>query len=221
MTTIHHENSREEGSPFLSALQSGSTAVLGSFRQTKIPRRNYTKNKATSVALAVAMLSALNCGKVSAATTIETIGDVSRFALPITAVGMTIYHKDGEGAIQFGKSLALTMGVTLALKSTINEERPDNSGNDSFPSGHTSASFSSAEFIRKRYGGEFGVPAYALATFVGYSRVESDKHHTRDVAAGAAIGILSSYIFTKPYHGWNVQIEGDSKGGGVILSRSF
>lgn len=82
-------------------------------------------------------------------------------------------------------------------------------------------SFASAEFIRKRYGWEFGVPAYALATFVGYSRVESDQHYTHDVIAGAAIGILSSYIFTKPYNGWNVELEGDLKSVGVRFTREF
>jgi membrane-associated phospholipid phosphatase len=178
------------------------------------------RNKSLTLAIAVAMSSAADCGRVSAATTVQTIGDVLQIVLPTTAGGMTLYFKDGDGAIQLGKSLALTMGVTYALKYSINAERP-NGGGQSFPSGHTSVSFSSAEFIRKRYGWEFGVPAYALATFVGYSRVESKQHYTRDVVAGAAIGVLSSYLFTKPYKGWDVQLEGDSKGAGVKFTRDF
>lgn len=75
--------------------------------------------------------------------------------------------------------------------------------------------------MRKRYGWEYGVPAYAAASFVAYSRVESGQHHPHDVIAGAGIGILSSYIFTKPYKGWNVGVEGDTKGFGVKLSRRF
>jgi membrane-associated phospholipid phosphatase len=179
-----------------------------------------TKNKTIGVAMAVAMSSSLDCGRVSAATTVQSIGDVLQIVLPTTAAGMTLYYKDREGSLQLGESLALTMGVTYALKYSINAERP-NGGGQSFPSGHTSASFSSAEFIRKRYGWEFGVPAYALATFVGYSRVESKQHYTRDVVAGAAIGVLSSYLFTKPYHGWDVQLDGDSKGGSVKLTHPF
>jgi membrane-associated phospholipid phosphatase len=75
--------------------------------------------------------------------------------------------------------------------------------------------------MRKRYGWEYGVPAYALASFVAYSRVESRQHYAHDVIAGAALGIISSYIFTRPYHGWNVELEADGKYYGVRLSRSF
>jgi hypothetical protein len=41
------------------------------------------------------------------------------------------------------------------------------------------------------------------------------------VIAGAGIGILSSYIFTKPYKGWNVSVEGDPKCVGARLTRQF
>ena len=64
---------------------------------------------------------------------------------------------------------------------------------------------SAAEFLRRRYGWEYGVPAYALAGFVGYSRVESREHYPHDVLAGAAIGFISSYVFTRPYHGFHVK----------------
>jgi len=151
---------------------------------------------------------------------IELAGDVLEIALPTAAGGLTLAHKDGKGVLQLGESLALTMGVTYLLKYTVEEERPNGSG-ESFPSGHTSISFSSAEFMRKRYGWEYGIPAYAAASFVAYSRVESDQHHPQDVIAGAAIGILSSFIFTKPYKGWRVQAESDGKYFGIRLSRSF
>jgi hypothetical protein len=41
------------------------------------------------------------------------------------------------------------------------------------------------------------------------------------VIAGAAIGIVSSYIFTKPYKGWNVQLEGGEKYYVFRLSRAW
>ncbi len=180
------------------------------------------KSKYRFATLAIA--AAMTCGNLPAATTIQSIGDALQIALqialPATAAGMTLFYKDREGAVQFGESLLTTLGVTYALKYTVNETRP-NGGAHSFPSGHTSASFSAAEFVRKRYGWEYGVPAYALATFVGYSRVESNEHYTRDVLAGAGIGILSSYLFTTPYRGWNVELEGDTKGASVHLTRHF
>ena len=151
---------------------------------------------------------------------IRLAGDVLQFVLPATAAGLTLGHRDGEGVLQLGESLAVTLAATYALKYTVNEQRP-NGGSQSFPSGHTSVSFSAAEFMRKRYGWEYGVPAYAAASFVAYSRVESGEHHPHDVIAGAGIGILSSYIFTKPYKGWRVSVEGDTKSCGLRLSRQF
>ncbi len=69
----------------------------------------------------------------------------------------------------------------------------------SFPSGHASAAFSGASFIQKRYGWQYGIPAYLAASFVGYSRVEADQHYVEDVLAGAAIGIISTFIFADSY----------------------
>lgn len=151
---------------------------------------------------------------------IKEAGDVLQFVIPVTAAGMTAVYRDGQGAIQFAEAFGTTMAITYALKYSVNEKRP-NGGNQSFPSGHTSASFAGAEFIRKRYGWEYGVPAYAAAAFVGYSRVETREHYPHDVLAGAAIGIGSSFIFTKPYKGWRVQADGDSKYIGLRIERAW
>lgn len=151
---------------------------------------------------------------------IQQAGDILQLVLPATAAGLTLGHRDWTGSLEFGESAGVTLGATYALKYSVNERRP-NGGNQSFPSGHSSISFCSAEFMRKRYGWEYGIPAYAAASFVAYSRVEAGEHYPHDVVAGAAIGILSSFIFTKPYKGWNVQLEGDAKYYGIRLSRSW
>lgn len=161
------------------------------------------------------------CGRLaSAADGIEVAGDALQFALVGSAGGLALGHRDVQGGVQLGESLALTLGVTYALKFGVHELRP-NGGSHSFPSGHTSVSFSAAEFLRKRYGWKYGVPAYAAASFVAYSRVESRQHHPQDVVAGAGIGVLSSFIFTKPYKGWSVNVEGDTKSVGLRLSHEF
>lgn len=172
------------------------------------------------MAVTIAISAALQCGSPAAADSIQTAGEVLQYVLPATAAGLALTHHDGQGALQLGESLAVTLGVTYALKYSIDAKRP-NGGSQSFPSGHTSISFSAAEFIRKRYGWGYGVPAYATAAFVAYSRVESRQHYLQDVVAGAGIGILSSYIFTKPYQGWQVSVEGDTKSFGVRFARSF
>jgi len=128
------------------------------------------------------------------------------YGLPAVAAGMTLYYEDSEGALQFGESGLLTAALTQGLSLLVNEDRP-NGKNYSFPSGHTSYAFFSAEFIRKRYGWEVGIPAYVAASFVGYSRVEAKAHYTHDVLAGAAIGIGSSWLFATPYRSWQVKAE--------------
>src|SRR5438132_5804988 len=154
----------------------------------------------------------LFCGgiAVDAKSGIETSGDILQFVLPGAAAGLTLAYRDKQGALEFGESAALTLGATYLLKYTVDEKRP-NGGHQSFPSAHTSISFSAAEYMRKRYGLEYGVPAYALASFVAYSRVEAGEHHAHDVIAGASIGIVSSYIFTKPYKGWQMELTADGK----------
>ena len=132
---------------------------------------------------------------------IQTSGDVLQIALPAAAYGTTFGLRDWSGSLEYTESLGTTLGATYALKYTVPERRP-NGGAHSFPSGHTSASVSAAEFIRKRYGWEYGVPAYALAGYVGYTRVESGQHYAHDVLAGAAIGFVSSFVFTRTYHGF-------------------
>ncbi|GBF21566.1 lipid A 1-phosphatase [Arenibacter sp. NBRC 103722] len=131
--------------------------------------------------------------------TIETAGDVLLFTLPATALTTSLIIKDYEGTWQFAKSALLNQAVTIGLKYATGKSRPYNNGERAFPSGHTSTTFQSAAYIQKRYGWKFGIPAYALAGFTGYSRMNAKMHDGWDVLAGALIGIGSSYLFTSPY----------------------
>ena len=105
-----------------------------------------------------------------------------------------LFHLDGSPrhdlALAFGRSIL----ATETLKFAVNEKRP-NGGDHSFPSGHTSFAFTGAEFIRKNCAWWWGVPAYGIASYVGYSRVRSREHYTHDVLAGALIGILANHDF--------------------------
>ena len=175
--------------------------------------------RSRSIAIIAALLLTLFSASLSrAGGGVETAGDVTMALFAAGAAALIIADKDLTGAVQFAESQALSSAVTLGLKYTINESRPDG-GSHSFPSWHSTFSFSSAEFIRKRYGWEYGIPAYALASFVAYSRVESDQHYAKDVIAGAAIGIVSSYLFTRPYQGMTIQPAADAGYYGVRVSR--
>ncbi len=169
------------------------------------------------VVMAIYLVTA---GNLYGGNSFEAAGEVVTLLLPAAAAGFTIGAKDGRGAFQFAESVALTAALTYGLKGIVRESAP-NGDSHSFPSAHTSLAFSSAEFIRKRYGNQYGIPAYAAATFVGVSRVEAKDHYIHDVLVGAAIGIASSYFFTEPYEGWNVRAEASRKYYGIRLSRSF
>ena len=77
--------------------------------------------------------------------------------------------------------------------------RIEGNADHSFPSEYRSSFIQSASFIQKRYGQEYGIPAYIVASVVGYSRDEGDKHHVHDIIAGDAIDVTSLFYFTSNY----------------------
>jgi len=133
---------------------------------------------------------------------LESAGHILHYALPAAAGLSTIIAGDEEGTWQFIKSFSANMAVTYTLKYALDKPRPEGATDGlAFPSGHTSVAFTSAAFIQKRYGWEYGVPAYILAGIVGYSRIEglNDRHDIWDVLGGVVTGIGSAYFFTTPY----------------------
>jgi hypothetical protein len=78
--------------------------------------------------------------------------------------------------------------ITTVLKYSVRQERPDSTQRNSFPSGHTTTAFAFAAVVGEEHGWRWGVPAYALATLVGWSRMNDNKHYLHDVLAGATIG---------------------------------
>lgn len=138
---------------------------------------------------------------------IEDLGHYTQLGLPLSAIGISLAKGDTEGMFQLVKSFAIETSVVVILKRSIDRTRP-NGGRFSFPSGHTAVSFMSSTYIWKRYGWKYGVPSTMLAAFVGYSRFGPDEpvHFFSDVVAGAAIGIGSSWIFTKRQQS-NVELD--------------
>jgi len=126
-------------------------------------------------------------------------GDALQYLLPASAYLGTIIAKDKEGAIMYTKSL-VTQGVIVAAgKEIASKFRPSGTSNKSFPSGHTAAAFSGASFLYTRYGKAYGIPAYVLAGFTGYSRVVADAHHVDDVLAGMSVGLFSNWFWVSPH----------------------
>jgi len=90
------------------------------------------------------------------------------------------------------------MGVVVeTLKHTVKEERPDQSDNLSFPSGHTATAFTNASLLFYEYKDSsfwYASSGYLFATATGILRIANDKHYTSDVLAGAGIGLAAGTI---------------------------
>jgi membrane-associated phospholipid phosphatase len=152
----------------------------------------------------------------------DRASDIALGGLLIGAAAAPVAQEDWEGLKQAGLTWLVAEGITTGLKENIRAERPDGSDHKSFPSGHTSQSFAAAGTMHRRYGWKVGIPAHAIATFVGVARVKAKKHFVRDVLVGAAIGEGSAWLYTKPK---NDKVQwlpwGDAHGGGVHIAYKF
>jgi len=91
----------------------------------------------------------------------------------------------------------ISSATVLSLKNICKVERPDGSGNNSFPSGHTTTAFAAAEFLRMEYKDVspwYGIAGYITATATGVLRLYNNKHWVNDIVAGAGFGILSTKL---------------------------
>jgi membrane-associated phospholipid phosphatase len=165
----------------------------------------------------VAVVLVLGGAGAARADTVEKIGDVGAVAIPVSGLLLAGARHDGRGTVQLAEAYAVAMGVVYVLKPTIDRQRPDG-GSQSFPSGHSASAFVGAAFLQRRYGWRYGLPAYALATFVAWSRVEAKRHWTSDVVAGGAIGVASGFAFTRPFRHVAVQPSVVPRGAGLAVS---
>lgn len=102
--------------------------------------------------------------------------------------------------MQFSTFAIITNGViTEGLKRTFGRVRPNGDCCTSFPSGHTSHSFTIAAIAHELYGDEIGALAYGVATLVAVSRINDNKHYLSDVIFGAALGMAVGRGFALNY----------------------
>lgn len=140
-------------------------------------------------------------------------------ALGLSAVAA--WHSYRESDVDGMRQLTYALGTTLAsvgvLKSEISARRPDGSGHDSFPSGHTAIAFASARFMHKRYA---DAPSpfllYGAAGLTALARVQAEKHAWKDTVAGAALGYALASYWTEARLGPKVLLLPTRKG--VVLT---
>lgn len=127
---------------------------------------------------------ALQCVPLAAAVALKACGVESRNDWPAFAATAAA-------------SMAVSAGVAYTMKHTISERRPDGSDDRSFPSGHATIAFAGATVLHKEFGRVspwISVAGYGVATLTAADRVLRDRHHWHDVAAGAAVGVLSTEL---------------------------
>ena len=115
-------------------------------------------------------------------------------SLMLGCAGVKARHSFRDRAFIVATSCVTMAVLTSIPKSCIDEKRPEFTGHDSFPSGHTATAFMGAELVRIEYGGWCGIGAYAIATGVGFMRMYNGRHWLHDVVAGAGVGILSARV---------------------------
>ena len=86
-------------------------------------------------------------------------------------------------------ALAITGLTTVGLKAIRDNETP-NGREWAWPSGHTASSFTVASVLDEFYGPKVGIPAYVLASLVGYRMMDTGDHWASDVVFGATLGYV-------------------------------
>lgn len=125
------------------------------------------------------------------------VGDVLENALPASAAAIELWRGDREGLWQLGSSFTVTLLATQALKKGLDVRRPDG-GVESFPSGHAAKAFAAATYMHRRHGLDSAWPWYAAAGYVGWTRVNANRHRWGDVAGSAVLAGLSSWWLVTP-----------------------
>lgn len=130
------------------------------------------------------------------------LDDYSVFAPAIAVYALNMagvkgQHNFVDRTLLFGMSNLVGHGIVSTTKKLSGVIRPDSSNRYSFPSGHTTKAFISAEFLRQEYKNVspwIGVAGYAVAAGTGFLRMYNNRHWLNDVIAGAGVGIISTRL---------------------------
>lgn len=122
-------------------------------------------------------------------TNISRLGSLLGSGGPSIATLTGLLFWDQPEGLKMGRAVLLTSASHITIAMIANRRRPNN-GVRAFPSGHTSTSFAVAGSLAYSYGPWVGVPALALASFVGASRIADNAHWLSDTVAAAGLGLF-------------------------------
>jgi membrane-associated phospholipid phosphatase len=104
--------------------------------------------------------------------------------------------KELNTAKRVALALAATSLTVITLKTVTKRERPDESNDDSFPSGHAANTMAVATVLDREYSGIVPWVAYGATALVATGRVVGNRHWFSDVVAGAVIGRFFGRLVT-------------------------
>lgn len=152
----------------------------------------YTWDKAGIAASQDLSKSFFEAGSVAGSFLVQTGAGVATWA-----VGrMTGSRKTADVGSDLLRAQFVSQIIVQGVKFTTRRQRPDDSNNGSFPSGHTASAFATATVLDRHFSKKVAIPAYAFASYVALSRMSANKHHVSDVIMGAAVGIAAGRTVT-------------------------
>jgi membrane-associated phospholipid phosphatase len=141
-------------------------------------------------------------GKVIGSTAFVLSGSVATYVIGRLTDEPRVQHL-GMDLIE---ATLLAEGLSQGIKLIVRRDRPpqvdgNQSSTYSFPSGHATVTFAAATVLQQHLGYRAAIPTYAVATYVGISRLHDNRHYASDVVFGAALGIVVGRTVT--FHGRN------------------
>jgi membrane-associated phospholipid phosphatase len=145
------------------------------------------------------------------ARTIRRFGQIEVYGTVTAGLFAAGLLTGNDGLTRTGGRLAATLAFTgaagMAGKLVMGRPRPGDSpdadgyvpfsGQEAMPSGHTAMAFAFATALADDIHRPWAtVGLYTLATGVGWSRINDNRHWLTDVAAGAALGITSAKLMS-------------------------
>jgi hypothetical protein len=187
------------------------------------------------------------CGSLSVIAFADKIGDYNlstskKYGLALAVVGANYLYTVPESRSDKTRLMVTqwlghegNYQLTTQLKKETNRVRPNGANDHSFPSGHTSSAFSSAQLASQNlthynFSGRTNFWArtslFVLASGTGWARVEANKHYPSDVLFGAALGnfvgaFVSNLLIDKERKDVSISINPMDKGLAVNCTLRF